>query len=272
MTIFQAALLGLVQGMTEFLPVSSSGHLVLSQALLGIDDGGIIFEVMVHFGTLLAVVTAFWQDILNLVREFFLFFRPATYRAGLLARFESSEYAKLLIYIIIGTLPAAVIGLLFEDYVEAAFQNPKLTCVMLIITGFILLLTRLIRNRNLELNGARSFVIGLAQACAILPGISRSGSTISAALYQGVDSKRAAQFSFLLALPAILGATVLKLAEMFSQPINFAQSLNLIIGMVVSYVSGYLAIKLLLDIVRRGKLYWFAPYCFFIAIIGLIWL
>lgn len=271
LTLFQAALLGLVQGLTEFLPVSSSGHLVLFQAFLGIEDGGIIFEVMVHFGTLLAVVTVFWHDIINLIRELFLFFKPATYRAGLMSRFES-ENARLLFYIIIGTLPAAVIGLLFEDYVEAAFQNAKLTCVMLIVTGFILLLTRLVRKKSLALSSRRSFLIGVAQACAILPGISRSGSTISAALYQGVDSNRAAQFSFLLALPAILGATVLKLAELFSQPIDSTLSLNLILGTVVSYGSGYLAIKLLLGIVRRGKLYWFAPYCFLIAIAGLIWL
>lgn len=272
MTVFQAALLGLIQGLTEFLPVSSSGHLVLFQAFLGINDGGIVFEVMVHFGTLLAVVTVFWQDILNLVREFFVLLKPATFRAGFASRFESSEYAKMLIYIIIGTIPAAVIGFLFEDYIEAAFRHPRLTCVMLIITGLILLATRLVRRQSLDLNTGRAFIIGLAQAGAILPGISRSGATISAALYQGVDSKRAAQFSFLLALPAILGATVLKLAELFSQPVNPDQSLVLIVGTIVAYLSGYLAIKLLLDIVRRGKLYWFAPYCFLIAIAGLIWL
>ena len=270
LTPVEAAFLGLLQGLTEFLPVSSSGHLVLGKTFLGIQETGINFEVFVHFGTLLAVVVAFSPDVVKLIKAFFSIFTPTFYKTGIRRVFETSEYFRLLVYLVIGTIPAAFIGVFFEEKIEAAFNSPILTCFMLIATGFILLVTRFTKNKNSPNSTGKSFLIGCAQAFAILPGISRSGSTISIALFRGMDGKQAARFSFLLALPAILGATILKSSALIATPPSSAELVSLLIGTLVSFVSGYYAIIWLLNIVRRGKLYWFAPYCFLLGGIGLL--
>jgi len=270
MDVGKAIILGIVQGLTEFLPVSSSGHLVLGKYLLGLQEQGIIFEVFVHFGTLLAVFTAFWQDILKLFKAFFGFFKKDNFGAGSKNYYTKDENFRLLVFILIGTIPAAVIGLLFEDKIESAFSSPRFASAMLIITAIILFLTLFVKKSGKRLTLRNTFLMGVAQAFAIIPGISRSGSTISLGLYQNIDGEKAARFSFLLAIPAVLGATILKSVELVHSGIGGDMFMILSAGMIASYISGFIAIESLLAIVKRGKLYYFAPYCLLLGILGLI--
>ncbi len=272
MGIGNAIILGIVQGLTEFLPVSSSGHLVLGKALLGIPEQGIAFEVFVHFGTLLAVVTFFWKDIVSLVRSFFSLFNKKTYSKGFSTKYANDADLRLLIYIILATIPAVIVGLLFENYIETAFSSPHLVGITLIITAVILSATFFKPKTEKPMNLLNTFIMGVAQACAIMPGISRSGSTISFGLFQKVSGNDAARFSFLLAVPAILGAVVLKTSELIKTGISGEFFLVLLVGTIASYISGYIAIGTLLSIVRRGKLYLFAPYCLIIGILALVFI
>ncbi|RPH92724.1 MAG: undecaprenyl-diphosphate phosphatase [Calditrichaeota bacterium] len=270
MQIVKAVILGIVQGITEFLPVSSSGHLVLAKHLLQLQEQGIEFEVFLHFGTLLAVLTVFRKDIMNLIAGFFSLFTPQFYHDGMQSRFRSDAYFRLLVFIVLASVPAGVVGLLFEDQIEAFFSQPRLTSINLIITAVILTLTLLARKNSRELSLKNTFIMGIAQAVAILPGISRSGSTISAGLYQGVKSEEAARFSFLLAVPAILGATLLHALKMIEAGFSGEQFMALAIGMAAAYLAGLLAIESMLALVRRGKLFYFAPYCLILGILGLL--
>jgi len=270
MDIGKAAILGIVQGLTEFLPVSSSGHLVLGKYFLGLTEQGIEFEVFVHFGTLLAVVTIFWRDLVDLVKTFFSLFTPQFHKTGITRQYNRNTNFRLLVFLIVATIPAAVIGLLFEEDIVSAFQNPRFTCAMLLVTALLLFLTLFVKKADQSLKAKNTILMGFAQALAILPGISRSGSTISVGLFLKVDGDTAARFSFLLAVPAILGATILKTADLLQAGIDANYFLALAVGMITAYVSGYLAIETLLGVVRRGKLYVFAPYCFIIGLLGLI--
>jgi len=270
--IGNAIILGLLQGLTEFLPVSSSGHLVLGKALLGIPEQGIAFEVFVHFGTLLAVVTIFRKDIVNLFQAFFSLFKKSTYSQGFSKKYASDADLRLLIFICLATIPAVIVGLLFEDYVETAFSSPHFVGVTLIITAVILSATFFKSKTEKPMNLLNTFIIGVAQAFAIMPGISRSGSTISFGLFQKMSGNDAARFSFLLAVPAILGAVVLKTSELIKTGISGEFFLVLLVGTIASYISGYIAIETLLSIVRKGKLYLFAPYCLIIGILALVFI
>jgi undecaprenyl-diphosphatase len=265
--IYQAVILGLVQGFTEFLPVSSSGHLVLGKALFGIQEQGIAFEVFVHFGTLLAVVTVFFHELWNIILSPFT--SPGMF-SGLAKKYHSDSNFQMLIYLLIGTIPAGLIGVLYKSKIEQAFSNPKLTCIMLFCTGLVLLSTIKSWKGYKEVSLWKALVIGLAQAVAILPGISRSGSTISTGLHLKLNGEKAATFSFLLSVPAILGATILKFKDIIETGITSDLFILLAAGTIASYFSGYVAIESLLKIVRQGKLYWFAPYCLIIGLAGFI--
>ncbi len=269
MNIGQAILLGILQGVTEFLPISSSGHLVLGQALLGIKQPGITFEVFTHLATLLAVVIVFWRDIYNIVRSFFSMLRPWP---SFTNDYRRDANIRLIVYIVLATLQAVFVGLLLKEKIEAAFESPYQTSINLMITGVILFATLLVRKKDRPLTTLNTFLMGIAQAVAILPGISRSGSTISTGLYCGVDGEQAAKFSFLLAIPAILGATVMEGKELLRTGVGGEFSLPLVVGALVSFISGYFAIRFLLVVLRRGKLYWFAPYCILLGILGLLFL
>lgn len=271
MTVLQAALLGLIQGLTEFLPVSSSGHLVLAEHLLRVrTSNDITFEVFVHFGTLLSVVVVFWKDVLAITKSFFQAFIPLRLNREY---YRNHEPFRLSIYIFLGSIPAAFVGLRYEDVISEAFTDPKLVSVMLVITGLILFLTGLAKpvvGKKVGLVSA--LVIGLAQAVAIIPGISRSGSTISTALYQKIEPYYAARFSFLLSLPVIAGATLLKVKDLIVHG-GSAEGLSaLVVGMLVSFGSGYVAIKFLLRIIERGKLRWFSLYCLIVGVLGILFI
>lgn len=266
MTVIKALILGVVQGLTEFLPISSSGHLVIMQALFGIETDNLVMEIVVHCGTLLSVLVIFWQDIKGLVAGFF---------QGI-TRFRKTAahdpYFRLLGYLIIGTLPAAAVGLLGKEQIEAIFHSTKLVGFTLIVTGFFLSLTYFIAPTHKQPNWWRSLIIGSAQAFAILPGISRSGATIAAGLFVGLKKEEATRFSFLLSIPAILGALVLNLKDLFTQQTQGMSWLAIITGLVSAFVVGYLAIRFLLRIVSQGKLAYFAPYCLAVGLLVLVFL
>ena len=192
MTILEAVILGIIQGLTEFLPISSSGHLVLGQELLGISIPGNSFEVVVHLGTLCSVLIVFWPDIWELITSI-----------------RSTTSQKYILGIVIATIPAVLIGLLFKDIISEAFDNIRVVSITLLITGLILFTTKYINIKDINISLGRGLLIGIAQAAAIIPGISRSGVTISAGMHLGVSPDKAAKFSFLLAIPAIAGAGII---------------------------------------------------------------
>ena len=270
MNILQALWLGVLQGVTEFLPISSSGHLVLGKAILGVHTEGVAYEVFVHFGTFLAILTIFWRDVWKILMAVGHAVRNPSPGNWSLS-YREDPFFRTAILICLGTIPILVVGLFLEHEIEAAFSSPLFVSIALLVTGSFLLGTRWIRSQDTRFGMLRAFVIGLAQTLAILPGISRSGSTIAAAMYAGVERSEAARFSFLLVLPAILGATVLKGAELLHTGIPSQQAVTLFVGTIAAYGSGAIALKWLLGVIRRGRLDRFAYYCYALGMIGLIW-
>jgi len=257
-----AILLGLLQGLTEFLPISSSGHLVLAEKLLGLKGQDLTFVVFVHFGTLLSTVTVFWPQVWRMVHSSGLFLVGQGSR--------KDPHLQLAGCILVGTIPAAIVGLLFEDSIERIFSNALFVSCMLLLTGLILWLTQYVSAGEKAPGLRQSILVGCAQAVAILPGISRSGATVSAALFQHLERVKAVEFSFLLALPAILGATALKAIDLMKSPPPSANILSLLLGTLVAYLSGYLTIKAFLKVVRQGKLRYFSLYCWAVGLVGLL--
>jgi len=255
MNIIQAIILGLIQGATEFIPVSSSGHLVLVPWLLGWDSPGLVFDTVVHWGTLVAVLVYFWRDWWALI---------TAWLRGLFRWDWSDANARLMWLLILGSIPAALIGFLLEDFFESLFGKPAWVSFFLLVTAGLLVLSERLgqRTRDLEdLGWLDALFIGLAQAAAIAPGISRSGATISAGLLRNVQRPDAARFSFLLATPIIFGAGLFKLLDLFSAPDPLSQAPMLIAGFLTAAICGYLCIWILLRYLQRGKLYPFAIYC-----------
>jgi undecaprenyl-diphosphatase len=264
MSLIDMILLALIQGLTEFLPISSSGHLVLANALLGIGEPGIVTEVVLHLGTLAAVLIYFRLDLIRLAKGLL--------RLGKAAREEEGAATRRLLYAILaGTVPAVVAGMCCGALIESFFESTRVASIALLVTGAVLLSTLLLRRGAKQIGILRGVIIGLFQALALVPGISRSGMTISAGLYLGIDPAEAARFSFLLAVPAILGAAALKLPAMITH-ISSARGWHLLVGFAVSFVIGYLAIAVLLRIVRRGRFGWFGLYCLLVGLTGWIWL
>lgn len=255
MTIIEAVIMGMVQGLTEFLPVSSSGHLVILQHLFAIQEPPLTFGVLLHLGTLVAVFIAFWSDIYAILR------RP---------------FSKLTYLIIVGMIPAGLAGFLLAPLFEKAFESLFVVGFGLIFTGFILRWSEYMANRSLSYKDARTtgygdvLVIGLMQALAILPGISRSGSTIAAGLFMGLDRQFAAQFSFIMSIPVILGAAVFELKDIGIAGLS-ANILPYILGPLAAALFGYLAIKVVMSLVRHGRLSVFSYYCWALAAFTLAW-
>lgn len=249
MTVIQAMLLGLLQGLTEFLPISSSGHLVIAQHFLNVNDGGLFFEVLLHCATLVAVVAAYWKDLLELLKKPF------------------QKYTYLLI---VATIPTGIIGLAFKDDFEALFNSVRTVGYMLLVTGVILLIAEYV-SRNIFPSSRfkywQAIIIGLAQGLAITPGISRSGTTIATGMLLGLKREEAARFSFLMSIPAILGASVIEAKDIvLTQYLDASLILPYLLGAVTAGISGYLAIKLLLGILNKGKLYYFSIYCWILGL------
>lgn len=259
MSVLEAILLGVLQGLTEFLPVSSSGHLALAEHFFGITSPGVTFEVFVHFGTALAVLWFFRARVVSILKAVLLWAARREY---------DRREARLALYIIIGTVPAAVIGLAFDDLIGRLFDSPVLVSIMLLVTGTMLWLTRRIPPGERPRETARDAVlIGLAQAAAIMPGISRSGATISAGLGLGLDRRRAAEFAFLLSIPVILGATVASIGDVAGVGSDTAWAT--FAGTVAAFVSAIPAIAVLMRIVTVGRFHRFAYYCWAVGALGL---
>ncbi len=253
MELFQAFILGMVQGLGEFLPISSSAHLILTPWLFGWTDQGLAFDVALHWGTLLAVVTYFYLDIWHLIKGFLHSLRSST------RDLANNPYQKLSWLIIIATIPAAVIGKLLEHQVETVFRNPLLIAVTLAVVGIVLWVADRVGKKEKSLNHAtwrNALIIGFSQAAAIIPGISRSGATMIAGLFQGLTRQDAARFSFLMSIPIILGAGVLKLPEI-AEIQNHTQ---VFVGFLSSAVFGFLSIKFLLKYISNRSFAVFAYY------------
>lgn len=255
MNYWQALVLGLVQGLTEFLPVSSSGHLVLAEALIGVKMPGVFVEVALHVATLGSVLVVYGRRLWEIIR-------------GVLSGSrESIHYAALLI---VATIPAVVVGLLFNDYIEAHFHSMIELGIEFIVTGIILWLTRRPAGER-ELPGwMGAFWIGVGQAVAILPAISRSGTTVATALWAKLKPAAAAEFSFLMAVPVIAGAAILEGRHMTAN-IAAVGAGPLAFSFLVSFASGVLAILFLVAMLRRGRFYAFAPYCWIVGVLTLVY-
>jgi len=253
MDLLQAIVLALVQGFTEWLPVSSSGHLVIAQKLMGLSVP-VAFDVFLHLGTLAAVVVFFWKDIVNILKS--------------LPTFDTKDANfKLLLYIIVGTIPTAFIGLLFLKFFESLFSSGRAVGVGLLITGALLLSSKL-RSGKKNLGWLSSLVMGVFQGIAIAPGISRSGSTISAGLFSGVNKDEVFRYSFLLSIPAILGATVLEYKGLALSDLG----LYTVVGAAIAAVSGYVAIRIVRRVLLSERFYLFAIYCFLAGLLVLLFL
>jgi undecaprenyl-diphosphatase len=255
MTWFEALILGPLQGLTEFLPVSSSGHLELGSALFGLQEDNLTFSIIVHGATFLSVLVVFRYDILQLI-------------TGLL-RFRWNDETKFVFLLVISAIPVGIVGVVFKTEIEALFSgNILFVGIMLLITSLLLLLTQLAPPKKKEVNIESAIIIGLAQTLAILPGISRSGATISTALYLGIDREKATRFSFLMVLIPIFGASFFEVMELAAaaEPSATATS-SLLTGAMAAFLSGLLACSWMLKIVRRGKLAYFSIYT---AIAGIL--
>lgn len=262
----EAVVLGVVQGLTEFLPVSSSGHLVLFQHLFGVVEPELLFDICVHVGTLAAVLVVFYRDIAQILSALVRLPGRARTAGGFGALFSSRPEFRLMALIVVGCIPTAVLGILFAKMAEQLFGAVWLVGLTLVVTGTFLWFTRRRKTAGRPIGQMQlkdALIIGLVQGLAIVPGISRSGATISAALYLGIDRDLAGRFSFLLAIPAILGALVLGLdGEAFHTELPIV---TIVLGSVTAAVVGYLALIILLKMVRRGHLYRFAPYCWLVG-------
>ena len=271
MDIIQAIILGIVQGLTEFLPVSSSAHLVFVPEILKVQSS-LVFDTILHVGSLVAVVIYFWKDIIHMLTSFFsslMDIPRRQFREGI----KEDKFKKLAWFVIIGTIPAGLAGVLFKDFFEGLFNDVFIVGFFLIITGFLLwgseMMSRRVDNKTSlkEMSVKNSILIGIAQAFAIAPGISRSGATISAGLFLGIERELAARYSFLLSIPAILGAALVQVKDISSIDVGTAV---IIAGFLAAAVTGYIAIKIVLKLIQEKNLLIFAYYCWIIGPIAMI--
>jgi undecaprenyl-diphosphatase len=268
MTIIQAIILGMVQGLTEFLPISSSGHLVLVPHLFGWEiqhEQAFIFDVLVQLGTLLAVIVYFWKDLVGILEAFL---------RGLIARqpFKDSQ-ARMGWYLILATFPAMVIGWFLKEVVEAAFTSPAVTAGFLLLTAVLLLVAELVGKRDRKLgdvNWIDAVWIGAFQVLALFPGVSRSGATISGGMTRNLGRSVAARFSFLMAVPVMVAAGLLAILDLIRIPDAGLFLLPLLIGFVSAAVTGYLAIRWLLGYLANRSLYIFIIYLVIVSVIILV--
>lgn len=255
---FEALVLGIIQGLTEYLPVSSSGHLAIGAHLFGLSgEENLAFTVAVHVATVLSTIVILWKEIVWLFKDLF--------------KWQWNEGTRYIVNIAISMIPVAVVGLFFKDKVEAIFGSGLVVVgICLLVTATLLAFSYFAKPRQREtISPFHAFVIGIAQAVAVLPGLSRSGSTIATGLLLGNKKEKLAQFSFLMVIPPILGEALLDVKDMAEMGVSTAMAglptLSLVVGFLAAFVFGCLACKWMIDIVKRGKLIWFAIYC---AVVG----
>ena len=269
MSIWFAALQGLVQGLTEFLPVSSSGHLVLVQALFGsgVETNYMLFNVLLHFGTLLSVVVAFWKDIKELFVEFFGWIRDGF-------RINGHPYRRFIVMLLITLVPMFLI-LPIESRLEAAFSSPLLVGLLLLVTAALLFLSeKAPKKHKTEQNASwmDALIVGIGQMFAVLPGLSRSGTTICTGLFCGFSREYAVRFAFIMSLPVVLGANILELADVIREPalMGDASIACYAVGILVSMLSGLAAIRLVKFITKRGNFRPFVVYCTLVGTVAVV--
>ena len=267
MNSITSTILGVVQGLTEFLPISSSGHLVLFQNLLGFKEPELLLDTSLHLGTLLAVCIYFFSDLKKMIDETWHFLAALLKGETRLKNVNDSPYVSLSLWVIVGTIPTGIIGVCFKDQFESLFGSVYIVGFMLLVTGLILIIPKFLpkdySNRN-TVGLVTALIVGIAQGMAIIPGISRSGTTIICGLLCRMDRELAARFSFLLSIPAILGAMVLQLGSNSLENVNI---LPLISGFIFSALVGLAALKVLMMIVKKGNLAYFAPYCWGVGLL-----
>jgi len=257
---FQAIILGIIQGLTEFLPVSSSGHLIIGREILGIGTSeNVAFEIVVHAATVCATITILWKEIWQLFVKLF--------------QFKWNDETQYVAKILVSMIPVLIVGVFFKDMVEQFFgEGLVLVGAMLIVTAVLLLLTKFVKfpdRKNISFGSA--FVIGIAQAVAVLPGLSRSGSTIATGLLLGTKKEEIAQFSFLMVIIPILGECFLDfIGGGFSEAASGLPAISMILGFIAAYISGLMACKWMIALVKRANLIWFSVYCTIVGIIALI--
>lgn len=257
MNWLEALLLGILQGLTEFLPVSSSGHLAIGEALLNIQvKDNLLFTVVVHGATVLSTIVVFRKDILELIISVF--------------KFKNSENTQYSLKLILSMVPVLFVGLFFKDEVESLFNgNIFLVGLMLVLTSILLGFTYFYKPKTESITFKNAFVIGIAQAIAVIPGISRSGATIATGLILGVPKEKIAKFSFLMVLVPIIGANLLSLKDFSPEQGSGISASVLIVGFIAAFISGVLACKLMINILNKGKLIYFAIYCLIVGIIAI---
>ena len=275
MDAIQALILGIVQGLTEYLPVSSSGHLQIGQLLLGIDEnaGGLTFDIVVHVATVLSTLVILWKEVAWLFCDLFKPLAPKEEGKGFYARLNDGQ--RYVINIIISMIPIGIVGLCFKDYIEELFNGVTVVGVCLVITACLLILTHFYKPKEKdEISPMHALVIGIAQAFAVLPGLSRSGSTIATGLLLGNSKKSLAQFSFLMVIPPILGEALLDFKHIFAPSAEYlaehgetaaVPTLSLVVGFIAAFISGCFACKWMISLVKKCKLLYFGIYC---AIVG----
>jgi len=258
--IINAVILGIVQGLTEFLPVSSSGHIELAKVILGDDSvakQSMLMTIMLHGATALSTILIFRKEIIEILKGLF--------------QFERNEASEFSAKIILSMIPAAIVGLLFEDAMEALFERQILLVgCMLLVTGLLLLLADRAKNTNKSVGYGHALIIGISQAIAILPGISRSGATISTSVLLGIDRERAARFSFLMVVPLIFG----KIAkDLLSGDLTYAdgQLVPILAGFGAAFVTGLVACTWMIQLVKSSKLSYFSIYCFIVGVLAIIY-
>lgn len=270
MSLLFAAFLGIIQGLTEFLPVSSSGHLVLAQNLFGsafnVEADYILFDIVLHFGTLVAVIIAFWSDVKELIVEFFKWIFDGF-------KIRNKPYRRFIILILVSMIPMFAV-LPLKDKIESVFTSPTVVGVFLLITALILFLSDKAPEGTKTAKDATildAFIIGVMQCFATLPGISRSGTTITGGIFKGFKREFAVKFAFIMSLPVIFGANILSIGDAVSTPSASALPISCyIVGVVASLISGLLAIKMVRYIAKSGKFRGFAIYCAIIGVITII--
>lgn len=270
MSLIQAVILGIFQGIAEFLPISSSGHLALLQHLFGIEEGNLFFTEMLHFGTLISIFIVYFKDIKKIIYEIFILIGDIIKGR----RKKLTAHQKLGLFVLTGSIPTAIIGLLFEDFFENLYTSILPIGIAFIVTGFLLYFAerKTSKNRKIEdMNLMDSLVVGTCQGIAIIPGISRSGSTIVASLFRGLNKSLATEYSFLLALPAIFGAFLLRIIDVFKEGPNIVMiNAPLIVGVILSAVVGVISIKTFIKVLKNNNLHYFSYYLWIVGIITVI--
>lgn len=258
MTWLEALILGIIQGLTEFLPVSSSGHIELAKGILGteIKEGGMLMTVVLHFATALSTIVIFRKDIVEVFKGLF--------------QFKNNDAFQFSLKIVVSMIPAAIIGIVFEDYIDSFFEGQYvLVGLMLILTAVLLFIADKAKNTTKNVSLRDALVVGISQAIAILPGISRSGATISTSVLLGIDRTKAARFSFLMVVPLILGKMAKDLiSDDFTT--KGVGAMPLTIGFIAAFITGMFACTWMISLVKKSKLTYFSVYCFIVGLLALI--